>query len=215
MTPSVRVDSCRSLDEDTATTTTTSSSTATTVTAVILKSCLKDQTKLEKNPSAEYDFKKVIFDDIQIQEYAQILGDNPAVSDGVPVTIAWKHQNRYNMNINIYEYTREPMRRKGRKQLLISSKRRVQSLVEAGYSFEAIGEAIIEVNRIRNSRLESAQSSGWNGPIDVVSGAVHTTGAAIVKAGRRSSKILTGSLSAAIHALKIKPRRKSVTSPAC
>ncbi len=75
---------------------------------------------------------------------------------------------------------------------MISSMRRVQGLVDAGYSLEEIGETIVKVDRIKNSRFESATESGWN-------------------IGK-----MFGGLQAAFHGLKIKqPRRKSVTNPAC
>ncbi len=47
-----------------------------------LKSCLKDPTKLHKTASQEFELKKVIFDGVEVREYPQILGDNPAVSEG-------------------------------------------------------------------------------------------------------------------------------------
>lgn len=182
---------------------------------VSLKSCLKDPA-VGKTPSQEYDLKKVIFDKIQVREYPQIMGDNPAVSEGVPLTIGWDCQHKYHMNIDMYEYTRAPNRRRGRKKLLISSKRRVQNLVEIGYSFESIGQTILEVNKARALRLESVRASGWNGPLDVMSGALETTGAAIRKVGRRGSKILLTSVTAALTGMKIKqiPRQKSVSPPA-
>jgi len=46
------------------------------------KSCLRDSTK-PKTPSQEYALKKVFFDEIEVREYPQILGDNPAVTEGM------------------------------------------------------------------------------------------------------------------------------------
>lgn len=152
------------------------------------KSCMKR----ERSPSQEFQLKKVIFDDVEIREYPHILGDNPAVSEGVPLTIGWKPINSYSIDIDLFESMRCPIRRRGRKQLLISSMRRVQSLVEAGYSLEKIGETIVNVDKARHLRFESATESGW-----------------------KFSKVF-GGLQAAIHGLKIKqPKRKSVTNPAC
>lgn len=156
-----------------------------------MKSCMKDLTK-ERTPSQEFQLKKVIFDEIGVREYAIILGDNPAVSEGVPLTIPWKYHSSYSMDIDLFERIRSPARRRGRKQLMISSMRRVQGLVDAGYSLEEIGETIVKVDRVKNLRLESATESGW-------------------KIGK-----MFGGLQAKFNGLKIKqPRRKSVTNPAC
>ena len=51
-----------------------------------MKSCMKDLTK-ERTPSQEFQLKKVIFDEIGVREYAIILGDNPAVSEGKDKTV--------------------------------------------------------------------------------------------------------------------------------
>ena len=43
---------------------------------------MKDLTKLDKRTNREFDVKRVIFHDIEVREYPQILGDNPGVSEG-------------------------------------------------------------------------------------------------------------------------------------
>ena len=99
---------------------------------------------------------------------------------------------------------------------MISAKRRVQTLVAEGYSFEAIGEAIVEVDKARVLRQESASDSGFNSPIYLLSESFQTTGAAIRKVGKKGKKIMRGGVTAAMHGLKIKqPKQKSVTNPAC
>lgn len=165
--------------------------------------------------SEEYSLKKVYFDQICIREYPIILGDNPAVSDGAPVTIGWDCLDEYNVNLSMYEYTKGPMRRT-RKKLMLSSKKRIRFLVEAGYSPMEIGDAIIDVEKAKLERLKSVQAFGWNGPKDFLSGAVETTGAALRGVARRGSKILLKSVAAAVSAIRIKqPRRSSFTPPAC
>lgn len=137
---------------------------------------------------------------------------------GVPVTIDWDFDNEYQLNIDMYEFTREPMRRRGRKKLQLSSKRRLQRLIDAGYGAVEIGEAIIEVDRAKSMRLESVRATGWNGTLENLTGVAKFTGGAIHKVGRRGSKIFMGSVRAAVEGLKIikqLPRRKSITNPAC
>lgn len=133
-------------------------------------------------------------------------------SSGAPVAIDWDFDNEYQLSIDMYEFTREPMRRRGRRKLMLSSKRRLQRLIDAGYTAVEIGEAIVEVDRAKSMRLDSVQGSDWNGTLDNLTGAVKFTGRGILKVGRRGSKILT----AAVEGMKIKlPKRKSITNPAC
>jgi len=164
--------------------------------------------------SDDFCLKKVYFDRICIREYPIILGDNPAVSDGVPVTIGWDCLDEYNVSLSVYEYTKGPMRRT-RKKLMISSKKRIRFLVEAGYSPMEIGDAIMDVEKAKLERLKSVQAVGWNGPKELLSGVVETSGAALRGVARRGSKILLKSVAAAVSAIKIKhPRRSSFTPPA-
>jgi len=173
---------------------------------------MRDPTKAtasSSSPAKYYELKKVFFHEVEIREYPQVLGDNPSVSDGAPVAIAWEFQSQYNVNIDVYEMTRAPMRRKGRRRLLISSKRRLHSLIEAGYTAESIGTAIVAVDKARSERLESVRSA-----LDGL-----TFRSAILKAGRKGSKMLLGGVSAAVSGIKMSniklPRRKSMINPAC
>lgn len=175
-----------------------------------LKSCIRDPDR-PVSPSKEFDLKRIFFDQITIREHVQILGDNPAVSDGAPVTLSWEVQDQYDLPIDMYEFTRIPMRCSRRKEMMISAKKRVRTLIEAGYSPEEIGEAILSVEKAKCDRIKTVQNIGWNGPLDVFSGAVETTGAAFRGLKRRSSKIIMGSVSALGVKMKL-PKRKVVTS---
>jgi len=65
--------------------------------------------------------RRVCWGDVEIYEFPNILGDNPAANEGSPLTIGWKHTSKETLDIDYYEYTRlivVPRRR--RKHLLIS-----------------------------------------------------------------------------------------------
>ena len=180
------------------------------------KSCLKDPTNLHRKASPEFQLKKVLFADVEVREYPQILGDNPAVSEGVPLTLLWNYDNCLNMNLDVYECIRKPLRREGRKQFALSPLQRFHILVEAGYSIRAIGARIVEMDEVRALRFESASDAYWNDPKDGLSERFHKSGAAIIKVSKKGSRILFGPITAAMHGLKIKhPKPKSITNPAC
>jgi len=196
-----------------------------------IKSCLKEMSRLDSSISAlrrssttaslsgdddSYAMRKVFFDEIEIREYPQILGDNPAVTDGVPLGLDWDYSNHYKVNLEMYEFTRASVRRKSRKKLMIPSTKRFRTLVAAGYSIDDIGEAILSVEKIKAERTKSVQAFGWNGPLDFLNGAVETMGSAFRAGKKRSSKILKGSLKGGFQMIRLVPSKpKSYSNPAC
>ena len=60
------------------------------------------------------DRKKVWFDRVTVYEHAYILGDNPSVSDGAPLSISWKCQSKNCYELEYYEsmYPSETRRRR-------------------------------------------------------------------------------------------------------
>ena len=68
--------------------------------------------------------KKVWFDQLEVREYPMILGDNPATSEGAPVTIDWEFQNEFLVDVEYFELYRPS--RKSKDHFKLSSKRRVE-----------------------------------------------------------------------------------------
>jgi len=142
------------------------------------KSCLKP---LDRKDYVESGNKRVFFDEILIKEYPVILGDNPAVSSGAPVSIGWKSSNESVVDLDFYEYCRIPERRP-RKKMILSVRRRANTLLSSGYSLEQIANATLEVEKTKQLRAESLRSAGWSDPWALLSGAVETTGTALKRA---------------------------------
>eukprot|EP00934_Nitzschia_sp_Nitz4_P006731 Nitzschia sp. Nitz4//scaffold39_size137210//88015//89107//NITZ4_003210-RA/size137210-processed-gene-0.95-mRNA-1//1//CDS//3329550416//6721//frame0 len=134
----------------------------------------------ESNPGG-IDMKKVFFDEIIIKEYPIILGDNPAVSGGAPISIGWKPLKESVVDVDFYEYCRCP-ERKSRKKLILSVRRRAGFLLGSGYSLEEIAQATMEVEKTKELRAASLKSDGWSNPWEILSGAVETTGTALKRA---------------------------------
>jgi hypothetical protein len=63
----------------------------------------------------------VCFGDLEIFEFPNILGDNPGVSEGAPLSIAWKHESKNVVAVDYYEYLRQSRPRRRRKELVIAS----------------------------------------------------------------------------------------------
>ena len=99
--------------------------------------------------------KKVTFgDDLAIIEYPIILGDNPACTNGCPITIGWQPIRGHKCNLHIFEYARS-RRRTPRNLLMIPVKERTKILLDAGFAWEEIIQRIGEVAEIRYQRQES------------------------------------------------------------
>lgn len=63
----------------------------------------------------------VYWGDLVIYEFPNILGDNPATSDGgAPLSIGWKHQQKNVVAVDYYEFLRQSHPRRKRKDLVIS-----------------------------------------------------------------------------------------------
>jgi hypothetical protein len=69
--------------------------------------------------------KSVKFDQVFIHEFPLIMGDNPAVSKGAPLTIDWQPIAHDVIDVDIYEYLRGPERRH-RKRMILSTSRRAK-----------------------------------------------------------------------------------------
>jgi len=112
---------------------------------------------------------EVTFDqNITIQEYPIILGDNPSCA-GAPITIGWKVLRTTHRNLHLFEYTnvidrcqRErtrsmPIHITGCRQLSIP--KRSQLLLDAGYTQDQITQRVLEVDVIKKLRAESARET--------------------------------------------------------
>mmetsp|Transcript_28063 Transcript_28063/g.39444 ORF Transcript_28063/g.39444 Transcript_28063/m.39444 type:complete len:211 (+) Transcript_28063:88-720(+) len=78
---------------------------------------------------------QIRFSDVEIREYSIILGDNPSVSCGAPITISWDHDRETRVVIDVDEFETERAKsRKNREDLRIESRTREFWLRNAGFS---------------------------------------------------------------------------------
>jgi hypothetical protein len=149
---------------------------------VTLKDTTEDCTKTDLKPRAICRRKKVRFGRIVITEFPIILGDNPAVTSGAPITIDWIPQGERFFSVESYEQCKPARRR--RRRLLISVSHRAILLLAAGYSIDDIADASINAQQIKFSRQETMQASQYRERVsllmentnDAFSGMVQNTG---------------------------------------
>jgi hypothetical protein len=98
--------------------------------------------------------KAVSFGLIQVREYNCVVGDNPAVRVGPPVSIGWEFVQNKDVPVDVYEKTNHP-RKSG---LRMSNFTRKSLLREAcGVSREEIKAAENGVQKIQRQRCQTIQ----------------------------------------------------------
>lgn len=108
------------------------------------------------------DDRQVQFSDqIMIQEYCIVLGDNPGCTSGPPIQLGWEIESSTVRNFQFYEFFRSPDRTHGR-QLRISSQERLDMLISAGFTEDECHEATQQVKQDRKLRVESLKHEGWD-----------------------------------------------------
>ena len=96
--------------------------------------------------------RTVFFGNVQVLEFPIVIGDNPSVTEGCPLTIGWQMQRKTSYDVDSYEILRPPNERRSGKQLRIPSDKRTQILLEQGHSPEEIAWTTLETLKIKDSR---------------------------------------------------------------
>ena len=113
------------------------------------------QTRSESVPSSSKGTQKVVTFGrmMQFREYPIIVGDNPAVTRGVPIQIGWEYMPQYQLSLDEYERFREG-RRRLKFELQLESLDRVRMLKASGYSVDEIrkGIRLANVGRMQRQR---------------------------------------------------------------
>jgi hypothetical protein len=86
------------------------------------KSILKTSGSSYSSSSCED--KQVVWGDMEIYEFPNILGDHPCAQGGAPLSIGWKHDNKDVVGVDYFEYLRQSRPRRKTKHLILSSAER-------------------------------------------------------------------------------------------
>ena len=98
--------------------------------------------------------KSVGFGSVQISSHEIILGDNPAVTCGPPVSIAWECFHEAQCSVDEYESNHEQPRRTKLEMMLPRAIR--EDLVMAIEPRSEIASVLRETGRIRQNRMQTA-----------------------------------------------------------
>ena len=110
--------------------------------------------------------RKVQFGTVVINEHPIIVGCNPAVSSGVPLSIDWERVSQRVMSIQDYETIRKPVRVEDNSMLLKDSTDRYYMLQSLGYSYKELRDAEKAVDMIRKFRQQSYEEYEYDNYMD-------------------------------------------------
>ena len=109
-------------------------------------------------PNAEVQGRTVSFSTLAMREYPIIVGQNPAVMLGAPLTIDWTYGGEVTCSVDDYEKTRPKPR--SMIELRIPASMRNDILKRSGYSRNEIMAGIKQANIGRNRRQRTKETMG-------------------------------------------------------
>jgi len=121
----------------------------------------KDQTNSQTTRTSV-----VSFDRVNVRSYPIVLGDNPSVSKGAPISIDWQHFRQDNSDIDKYEEARQDARR-SKTQMRIPYGVRYDILENAGEHDKTVDDVVKEMDEIRKRRGLIARQPEWQVNIEV------------------------------------------------
>jgi len=96
---------------------------------------------------------RVIFDTIEIRSFAIVLGDNPSVTKGPPISIGWDYFAQCELPLTKFERSRPP--RRWKPQLKIPWDVRYEMLERCGERDEDVEAQVRAVDRIKQQRVQT------------------------------------------------------------
>ena len=123
------------------------------ITIRTLGESLAKSTQEEKNTLLRKNNMSVKFGDVEMRSHEIILGDNPSVSGGPPLTISWENFNISECSIDKYEADRvRPSR--DYNEMMIPAAVRFDILTKAN-TIKTINRRVKEVNVVKGQRIET------------------------------------------------------------
>lgn len=108
--------------------------------------------------------RNISFSSVDIREHERIAGDNPCVSQGVPLSIGWGYYQHDSIDLDDYENGKGPARDKV-EMMVPSAVRRAMLRQEFGVSIKEMNEAMKQANitkRQRRHTVATEHLEGWS-----------------------------------------------------
>lgn len=110
---------------------------------------------------------KVGFTSVQIREYPRILGDNPSVSTGPPITLSWNYDEATAKDYDIDEWECKRCNvRRNKIQFRTPESIRTEWLLDAGYSITHVQQAVNSIKKEQEAQRTSLMKSRFHDKAD-------------------------------------------------
>ena len=106
----------------------------------------------QEDEDEEEEFK-VSFSNVSVREYEIILGDNPSVSSGAPLSLGWKYNPHE--KVTSLDKVSSSLRRSGNELLLSDEQRHSLLSSNSSISLDDINEVLESVEKIKMERRMS------------------------------------------------------------
>eukprot|EP00581_Thalassiosira_minuscula_P007182 CAMPEP_0183706424 /NCGR_PEP_ID=MMETSP0737-20130205/3264_1 /TAXON_ID=385413 /ORGANISM="Thalassiosira miniscula, Strain CCMP1093" /LENGTH=196 /DNA_ID=CAMNT_0025933837 /DNA_START=368 /DNA_END=958 /DNA_ORIENTATION=- len=111
----------------------------------------------------------VNFSSVTIREYPRILGDNPSVSSGPPITISWDYDADTSGRCTIDEWeSKRDGERRTKNEFRVPEDVRTDWVLDAGYTLSQVREVLMSIQKEKRERRTSIEKSMLQDKADVV-----------------------------------------------
>lgn len=133
---------------------------------------------------------KVSFSTVEVRHYERILGDNPGVSSGPPLSIGWNYYDDRTIQLSVddYEYYQRPCHDES--DMVLSRYERETILEALGYSEKEVAKAIRQNYKLKRNRRQTVNNLPVMGIEEVVETAKKSLSKILPGKKNRSSKKL-------------------------
>lgn len=127
------------------------------------------------------------FNRVDMRNYPIVLGDNPSVSKGAPISVDWEHFGECCFDVDKYEEVRKDERRTTA-QMRIPYDVRYDILERAGELDEAVDSVVKEIENIKSMRDKVARQSEWQARLDAAKEKASRGLKNVFKAGKKKKE---------------------------
>jgi len=101
---------------------------------------------------------KVVFSTVEVRQYERILGDNPAVSYGPPLSIGWKHYEDRTICVTVDEYEYYHGTCEDLSDMVLTRYEREVVLFDLGYDEREIAKTIRQNYKLKKNRRQTVNN---------------------------------------------------------
>lgn len=117
--------------------------------------------------SSDPSLSKVSFASVQVREYHRILGDNPSVSSGPPISMSWNYDQDSSGDCTVDEWeNKRYSERRSKSEMRVPQEVRTDWLIDAGYSVTQVRDVVHTIKKEKQEWMSSVNKSNLQDKAD-------------------------------------------------